>query len=80
YTSTFTSMYTAVTEHRQPMKLMLVTQGPEEKVIGLHGIGYGVDEMIQGFAVAIKMGATKADFDATVAIHPTGSEEFVTMR
>ena len=49
-------------------------------VVGLHGIGYGVDEMIQGFAVAIKMGATKADFDATVAIHPTGSEEFVTMR
>jgi len=52
----------------------------EEKIVGLHGIGFGVDEMIQGFAVAIKMGATKADFDATVAIHPTGSEEFVTMR
>lgn len=48
--------------------------------IGLHGIGEGVDEMIQGFAVALKMGATKADFDATVAIHPTASEEFVTMR
>ena len=43
-------------------------------------IGYGVDEMIQGFAVAMKMGATKAVFDATVAIHPTGSEEFGTMR
>lgn len=80
YTSTFASMYTAVTQHRQPVKLMLVTLGKEEQVIGLHGIGYGVDEMIQGFAVAIKMGATKADFDATVAIHPTGSEEFVTMR
>ncbi|EJV8585660.1 glutathione-disulfide reductase, partial [Listeria innocua] len=51
-----------------------------ERVIGLHGIGYGVDEMIQGFAVAINMGATKADFDNTVAIHPTGSEEFVTMK
>ena len=47
---------------------------------GSYGIGFGVDEMIQGFAVAIKMGATKADFDNTVAIHPTGSEEFVTMR
>jgi glutathione reductase (NADPH) len=46
----------------------------------LHGIGKGVDEMLQGFAVAIKMGATKADFDNTVAIHPTGAEEFVTMR
>ena len=52
----------------------------EEKIVGLHGIGIGVDEMLQGFAVAIKMGATKADFDNTVAIHPTGSEEFVTMR
>jgi glutathione reductase (NADPH) len=54
--------------------------GEEEKVVGLHGVGFGVDEMIQGFAVAIKMGATKRDFDDTVAIHPTGSEEFVTMR
>lgn len=80
YTSTFTSMYTAVTSHRQACKMKLVVQGPDEKVVGLHGIGYGVDEMIQGFAVAIKMGATKADFDNTVAIHPTGSEEFVTMR
>jgi glutathione reductase (NADPH) len=60
--------------------MKLVCAGENEKVIGLHGIGYGVDEMIQGFAVAIKMGATKADFDNTVAIHPTGAEEFVTMR
>ena len=52
----------------------------KKKIVGLHGIGIGVDEMLQGFAVAIKMGATKADFDNTVAIHPTGSEEFVTMR
>lgn len=80
YRSTFTSMYTAVTSHRQACKMKLVTMGQEEKVIGLHGIGYGVDEMIQGFAVAIKMGATKEDFDNTVAIHPTGAEEFVTMR
>lgn len=80
YTSTFTSMYTAVTSHRQMCKMKLVVAGEDEKVVGLHGIGYGVDEMIQGFAVAIKMGATKADFDNTVAIHPTGAEEFVTMR
>ncbi len=80
YTSSFTSMYTALADHRQVARMKLVVQGPEEKVIGLHGIGYGVDEMIQGFAVAIKLGATKADFDATVAIHPTGAEEFVTMR
>lgn len=80
YTSSFTSMYTAVTQHRQPARFKLITAGENEKVVGLHGIGFGVDEMIQGFAVAMKMGATKADFDATVAIHPTGSEEFVTMR
>ncbi|OOF36052.1 glutathione-disulfide reductase [Rodentibacter rarus] len=80
YTSSFTAMYTAVTQHRQPCKMKLVCVGKEEKIVGLHGIGFGVDEMIQGFAVAIKMGATKADFDNTVAIHPTGSEEFVTMR
>jgi glutathione reductase (NADPH) len=80
YSSSFTSMYSAVTQHRQKCVMKLVCLGDDEKVIGLHGIGFGVDEMIQGFAVAIKMGATKADFDNTVAIHPTGSEEFVTMR
>ena len=80
YVSSFTSMYSAVTQHRQKCTMKLVCLGDDEKVIGLHGIGYGVDEMIQGFAVAIKMGATKADFDNTIAIHPTGSEEFVTMR
>jgi len=73
-------MYSAVTNHRQESRFKLITAGDDEKVVGLHGLGYGVDEMIQGFAVAIKMGATKADFDATVAIHPTASEEFVTMR
>ncbi len=80
YTSSFTAMYTAVTQHRQPCKMKLVCAGPDERIIGLHGIGFAVDEMIQGFAVAIKMGATKADFDDVVAIHPTGAEEFVTMR
>ena len=80
YLSTFAGMYSAVTSHHQQALFKLITAGADEKVVGLHGIGYGVDEMIQGFAVAIKMGATKADFDATVAIHPTGSEEFVIMR
>ncbi|HHT7763455.1 glutathione-disulfide reductase [Pasteurella multocida] len=80
YKSSFTPMYSAVTQHRQPCRMKLVCVGKEEKIVGLHGIGFGVDEMIQGFAVAIKMSATKADFDNTVAIHPTGSEEFVTMR
>ncbi|MFP1726781.1 glutathione-disulfide reductase [Lonsdalea quercina] len=80
YQSSFTAMYTAVTQHRQPCRMKLVCVGPEEKVVGVHGIGFGVDEMLQGFAVAVKMGATKQDFDNTVAIHPTGAEEFVTMR
>ena len=80
YESNFAGMYSAITVHRQMTKLKLITLGEEEKIIGLHGIGEGVDEMIQGFAGALKRGATKADFDATVAIHPTASEEFVTMR
>lgn len=80
YTASFTAMYTAITKHRQPTKMKLVCIGEEEKVVGVHIIGLGADEMLQGFAVAVKMGATKADFDNTVAIHPTSSEELVTMR
>ena len=79
YTSSFAAMYTAVTAHRQATKMKLVCAGPEEKIVGLHGIGLGMDEILQGFAVAMKMGATKADFDSTVALHPTSAEEFVTM-
>ncbi len=80
YKTAFTSMYTAVTGHRQPCRMKLVCVGPEERIVGLHGIGFGMDEILQGFAVAIKMGATKRDFDNTVAIHPTAAEELVTMR
>lgn len=79
YNSSFAAMYTAVTANRQLTKMKLVCAGAEQKVVGLHGIGYAMDEIIQGFGVAMKMGATKADFDACVAIHPTSSEEFVTM-
>ena len=57
-----------------------MTTGADEKVIGCHVVGHGADEIIQGFAVAVKMGATKADFDNTVAIHPTAGEELVTLR
>lgn len=80
YNSSFAAMYTAVTEHRQMTKMKLVCAGDNERVVGLHGIGLGMDEILQGFGVAIKMGATKADFDACVAIHPTSAEEYVTMR
>ncbi|MBF8808729.1 MAG: glutathione-disulfide reductase [Enterococcus lacertideformus] len=77
YRSRFTPMYFALNDYRQKCEMKLICVGEEEKIIGLHAIGVGVDEMLQGFAVAIKMGATKADFDNTVAIHPTGGEEFV---
>ena len=80
YRSSFAAMYNAITPHRAMSTFKLVCAGEEEKVIGLHGIGEGMDEVLQGFAVAMKMGATKADFDATVALHPTSAEEFVTMR
>lgn len=79
YNSSFGAMYTAVTQHKQATKMKLICAGPDEKVVGLHGIGFAMDEILQGFGVAIKMGATKADFDACVAIHPTSSEEFVTL-
>jgi len=80
YTSSFTGMYYALGQDKQRSAMKLITTGAEERVIGCHVIGEGADEMLQGFAVAIRMGATKADFDDTVAIHPTSAEELVTMR
>ncbi|MGB2739125.1 MAG: glutathione-disulfide reductase [Cognaticolwellia sp.] len=80
YSSQFTALYQAITEdYRDPTRMKLVCIGKEEKIVGIHSIGFGSDELLQGFAVAMKMGATKADFDNTVAIHPTSAEEFVTM-
>ena len=80
YQTRFRPMYHAFTV-RQPKTVMkLVCVGPEEKIVGCHLIGEGADEMLQGFAVAIRMGATKRDFDDTVAIHPTSAEELITMR
>jgi len=80
YTSGFTPMFYALGEDKQRSAMKLITAGPEERVVGCHVIGDGADEMMQGFAVAMRMGATKADFDDTVAIHPTSAEELVTMR
>ena len=80
YTSGFIGMYYALGQDKQRSTMKLITTGAEERVIGCHVIGEGADEMMQGFAVAIRMGATKADFDDTVAIHPTSAEELVTMR
>ena len=80
YTSGFTPMYFALGSNKQRSVMKLITVGEDEKIVGCHVIGDGADEMLQGFAIAIRMGATKTDFDDTVAIHPTNAEEFVTMR
>jgi len=80
YSSGFTPMYYALGSKKQRSVMKLITVGADEKIVGCHVIGEGADEMLQGFAVAIRMGATKADFDDTVAIHPSNAEEFVTMR
>jgi glutathione reductase (NADPH) len=80
YTTGFVPMYHALTTAKHRTRMKLVTVGPEERVVGVHLAGRGVDEMLQGFAVAVRMGATKRDFDDTVAIHPTAAEELVTLR
>jgi len=80
YQTKFTGMYHAMTQHKTKTAMKLVCVGTDEKVIGCHIVGFGADEMLQGFAVAIKMGTTKADFDNTVAIHPTSAEELVTLK
>ncbi|MDX1654989.1 MAG: glutathione-disulfide reductase [Candidatus Competibacteraceae bacterium] len=80
YQTRFTGMYHAFTPHQVETCMKLVCVGAQEKIVGAHIIGPGADEMLQGFAVAIRMGATKGDFDDTVAIHPTSAEELVTLR
>jgi glutathione reductase (NADPH) len=80
YRSEFTPLYHAITTRKTRAAMKLVTVGDDEKIVGCHVFGAGSDEMLQGFAVAIRMGATKRDFDDTVAIHPTSAEELVTMR
>ena len=76
----FMPLYHGITARRRRAGIKLVTEGVERRIVGLHVIGMGADEMLQGFAVAVRMGATKRDLDDTVAIHPTSAEELVTMR
>ncbi len=80
YKSEFVPMFNALTEAKPKTAMKLVTVGEEERVVGCHVIGPGADEMAQGFAVALSMGARKSDLDDTIAIHPTSAEELVTMR
>jgi len=77
FSTTFTNMYHALITRKSKTFMRMVTTGPQEKVVGLHVVGAGADEMLQGFAVAIKMGATRQQFNDTVAIHPTAAEEVV---
>ena len=76
----FTNMYHAVTERKTTTAMKVVTVGGRETLAGIHVIGIGADEMIQGFSVPVTMGATKKDLDQTLAIHPTSAEELVTLR
>lgn len=80
YQTRFNDTYYTLARRKVPTTMKIVCVDSEERVIGMHVFGRGADEMIQGFSVAVQMGATKADLDRTVAIHPTASEEFVTMR
>ena len=80
YRSEFVPLYYGIAAHKPKSRMKLVTVGKEDRVVGCHLAGPGTDEMLQGFAVAVRMGARKADLDDTVAIHPTAAEELVTMR
>jgi glutathione reductase (NADPH) len=76
----FMPLYHGITQRRRRAEVKLVCTGRERRIVGLHAIGMGADELLQGFAVALRLGATKRDFDDTVAIHPTSAEELVTLR
>ena len=80
FTPMFYHFHPAEEQKLQPTEYKLVCQGSEEKIVGMHILGAGSSEMMQGFGVAVKMGARKRDFDACIAIHPTSAEELVTMR
>ena len=74
------NLFHSLTERRPKTAMKIVTQRSSDRVLGVHIVGRNADEMIQGVAVAVRLGVTKADFDRTVAVHPTGAEELVTMR
>jgi glutathione reductase (NADPH) len=80
YKSTFTPMKLTMTERKEKTLMKLVVDRESQKVVGAHMVGPDAGEIIQGVAIALKCGATKQQFDATIGIHPTAAEEFVTMR
>ena len=80
YKASFRSLKLTVTEKKERTFMKLVVDRATQRVVGAHMIGSDAGEIIQGMAIAVKLGATKAQFDATIGIHPTAAEEFVTMR
>src|SRR5204862_6785035 len=80
FTSSFTPMKYTVSGRKQKTFMKLIVEAATDRVVGVHMVGDDAAELVQGLAVALKAGATKAQFDATVGIHPTAGEEFVTMR
>ena len=80
YKTTFRPMKATLSGRDTRMLMKLVVDGATDRVLGCHIVGEGAAEMIQTLGIAVKMGATKADFDATMALHPTAAEELVTMR
>jgi glutathione reductase (NADPH) len=80
YSSEFIPMRYALSVHGATTAMKIICTGRDQKIAGIHIIGDNADEMLQGFAVAVKMGATKADLDNTIALHPTSAEELVTMK
>ena len=80
YTTRFVDLYYSLARRKVRTVMKVVCVGAQEKVVGIHVFGRSADELIQGFAVALVMGATKADLDRTVAIHPTAAEELVTLK
>jgi glutathione reductase (NADPH) len=80
YKSVFTPMYYSMLTHKGTCAMKLVVQGPEERVVGIHMLGLGCDEMMQGFSVCVKLQLKKSEMDSVVAIHPSSSEEMVLMR
>jgi glutathione reductase (NADPH) len=79
YRSRFTPMQWALTGHGAISVMKILCVGDDERVVGIHALGAGADEMLQGFAVAMKLGLRKRDLDDTVAIHPSSAEELVLM-
>ena len=80
YKSSFRGLKLTLTEKKERTFMKLVVERAGQRVVGAHMIGPEAGEIIQGVAIAVKLGATKAQFDATIGIHPTAAEEFVTLR